>query len=49
VPASLLFDTCGRTYYDKQGTLYNQFDFSTQRHPAGSIDYAAGVATLTSG
>ncbi|RCX10695.1 hypothetical protein [Extensimonas vulgaris] len=48
VPASLLFDACGRTYYDKQGTLYNQFDFSTgSGHPAGSIDYAAGVATLT--
>lgn len=48
VPASLLFDACGRTYYDKQGTLYNQFDFSNgSGHPAGSIDYAAGVATLT--
>lgn len=48
VPASLLFTTCGRQYYDKNGTLYNQFDPTNgSGFAAGSIDYAQGVATLT--
>jgi hypothetical protein len=48
VPASLLFSTCGRQYYDKNGTLYDQFDPTTgSGFAAGSIDYAQGIATLT--
>ncbi len=48
VPASLLFSTAGRQYYDKNGTLYNQFDPTTgSGFTAGSIDYAQGVATIT--
>jgi len=48
VPASLLFSFLGRQYYDKSGTLYNQFDPTTgSGFPAGTIDYAQGVATIT--
>ncbi|MFA5172689.1 MAG: hypothetical protein WC426_14095, partial [Sulfuriferula sp.] len=48
VPDSLLFTACGRQYYDKSGTLYDQFDSSTGSGTvAGSVDYATGVATLT--
>lgn len=48
VPASLLFSTAGRQYYDKNGTLYDQFDPTTGSGVvAGSVDYAQGEATLT--
>lgn len=48
VPASLLFSCAGRQYYDKNGTLYDQFDPTTGSGVvAGSVDYAQGVATLT--
>lgn len=48
VPASLLFSAAGRQYYDKNGTLYDQFDPTNGSGvPAGSIDYASGIATLT--
>ncbi|MHB9021298.1 MAG: hypothetical protein ACYC3A_05685 [Halothiobacillus sp.] len=48
VPNSLLFSTLGRQYYDKNGTLYNQFNNITgSGTPAGSIDYGTGIATIT--
>ncbi|CQR43724.1 putative Curculin-like (Mannose-binding) lectin protein [Thiomonas sp. CB3] len=48
VPGSLLFSTAGRQYYDKTGTLYDQFDPATgSGFAAGTIDYAQGLATLT--
>lgn len=48
VPGSLLFSACGRTYYDKNGTLYDKFNTANgSGTPAGSVDYAQGVALLT--
>lgn len=49
VPSGLLFVLAGKTYYDRSGTLYHSIDPLTGAGTAaGTIDYAGGVATLTS-
>lgn len=48
VPASLLFTATGKTYVDRNGTLYTDISPTTgSGTPAGSIDYATGMCTLT--
>lgn len=48
VPNSLRFTVAGKTYDDRNGTLYTDIDPVTGSGiNAGSLDYATGVATLT--
>lgn len=48
VPGSLLFTATGKTYIDRNGTLYADVDPLTgSGTPAGAIDYSTGIATLT--
>ncbi len=48
VPGSVLFTAAGRTYVDRNGTLYADIDWSTgSGTEAGSIDYATGAISLT--
>lgn len=48
VPGGLLLALGGKTYYDRNGTLYHTIDPSTGAGTAaGTVDYAAGTATLT--
>lgn len=48
VPGSVMFRATGKTYVDRNGTLYADLDPTTGAGmAAGSIDYATGVATLT--
>lgn len=49
VPGSLTFRLGTRTYYDRSGVLYYGMNYATGAGTAaGSIDYATGLATLTS-
>lgn len=49
VPGSVMFTFGGRTYIDRSGTLYYGVSTSTGAAiAAGTIDYASGVATITS-
>lgn len=48
VANSLRFTVLGKTYEDRNGTLYADIDPGTgSGTPAGSVDYAAGTATIT--
>ncbi len=48
VPGSVLFTAAGRTYVDRNGTLYTDIDWSAgSGTEAGSIDYATGAISLT--
>lgn len=48
VPGSVLFRATGKTYIDRNGTLYTDFDPLTGAAlVAGSIDYGSGVCTLS--
>ena len=48
VPGSLIFAATGKTYVDRNGTLYTDVNPETgSGTPAGAIDYSTGVATLT--
>lgn len=49
VPGSVLFAWGGQTYYDLNGTLYTNFNPSTNAGTqAGTINYATGECTITS-
>jgi hypothetical protein len=48
VPGSVMFRAAGRTYVDRNGTLYTDIDYVTgSGTEAGSIDYATGAVSLT--
>lgn len=48
VPGSVLFRATGKSYADRNGTLYADVDPATgSGTPAGTLDYATGVAHLT--
>lgn len=48
VPDSVMFALSGKKYIDRSGTLFCDFNQSTgAATPAGAIDYAAGICTLT--
>ena len=48
VANSLRFTALGKTYEDRNGTLYADIDPNTgSGTPAGSVDYDAGTATIT--
>src|SRR5690606_13753911 len=48
VANSLRFSLTGKTYEDRNGTLYTDIDPNTQSGtPAGSIDYENGECSLT--
>ncbi len=48
VANSLKFTTLGKTYEDRNGTLYADIDSGTgSGTPAGTIDYSTGRATIT--
>lgn len=48
VPGSVVFDAAGRTYVDRNGTLYTDIDWTTGSGlAAGSIDYDTGETELT--
>lgn len=48
VPGSVLFRATGKTYFDRNGTLYTDFDPLTGAAlVAGSIDYGSGVCALS--
>lgn len=49
LPGSVLFTWGGLTYVDRSGSLYHSINASTGAGTlAGAIDYATGIATLTS-
>ena len=49
LPGSVLFTWGGLTYVDRSGSLYHSISASTGAGTlAGAIDYATGIATLTS-
>lgn len=48
IEGSLMFDFAGKTYVDRNGTLYNDLAPATgSGSEAGTINYETGVATLT--
>lgn len=49
VPGSVAFGLAGRTYIDRDGTLYYDtgVDFAQTGYPAGTIDYSTGACTIT--
>ncbi|MGO4151426.1 hypothetical protein [Cupriavidus sp. YAF13] len=48
VPGSVLFSWGGKTYYDQNGTLYCDFNSTTNAGTAaGTINYSTGDATIT--
>lgn len=48
VPGSAIFTLGGKTYYDRQGVLYMDFDHATGvGTAAGLLDYSTGVASLS--
>jgi hypothetical protein len=48
VPGSVLFTCAGKTYVDREGSLYHTIDPLTGAGTlAGSIDYSTGVLTIT--
>lgn len=47
IPGSVMFSLAGKTYYDKNGTLYSDFDAVTgQGIAAGSVNYTTGKVTF---
>lgn len=47
VAGSVVFSLAGKTFFDRSGTLYCDMLPSGSATPAGSIDYATGIATPT--
>lgn len=47
VAGSVAFTLAGKSFFDRNGTLYCDFLQSGSATPAGSIDYATGIATPT--
>ena len=45
VAGSVLFTLAGKTFFERSGTLYCDLLQSGSATPAGSIDYASGIAT----
>lgn len=49
VPGSVMFTAFGKTYVDRNGTLYTDLSAATgSGMPVGSIDYTTGAISLTS-
>lgn len=49
IPGGVMFTLGGRTYVDRVGSLYYNIDVATGSGTlGGSIDYASGIATITS-
>lgn len=50
VPGSVLFTVAGKTFLDRNGTIYTDFsDLNGSATPCGSIEYTTGRVTLSSG
>lgn len=48
IAGSVMFDFAGKTYIDRNGTLYTDVSYTTgSGMPSGTIDYETGLATLS--
>lgn len=48
VPGSVMFSHGGKTYFDRNGTIYTNMDYATGAAQAvGSVDYGSASVTLT--